>query len=65
MSVKDMIKKEIDKLPDSKLVEVYDFVKFLEIKQEREVLQKASQTLSEKSFENIWDNEEDAVYDSV
>ncbi|HDH04132.1 MAG TPA: toxin-antitoxin system, antitoxin component, Xre family protein [Nitrospirae bacterium] len=65
MSVKDMIKKEIDKLPDSKLVEVYDFVKFLEIKQEREILQKTSQALSEKSFENIWDNEEDAVYDSI
>ena len=65
MSVKDMIKKEIDKLQDSKLVEVYDFVKFLEIKQEREILQKTSQALSEKSFENIWDNEEDAVYDSI
>ena len=65
MSVKDMIKKEIDKLPESKLVEVYDFVKFLEIKQERELLQQASESLSAKSFEKIWDNEEDAVYDSL
>ena len=65
MSVKDMIKKEIDKLPENKLLEVYYFVKFLEIKQERELLQQASESLSEKSFEKIWDNEEDAVYDSL
>ena len=64
-TLKDMIKKEIDKLPESKLVEVYDFVKFLKIKQEREILQQASESLSDKSFEKIWDNEEDAVYDSL
>jgi len=65
MSVKDLIKKEIDKLPENKLAEVYDFIMFLETKQERELLQQASESLSERSFEKIWVNEEDSVYDSL
>ncbi len=65
MSVKELIKKEIDKLPENILVELYDFVKFLGIKKERELIVKASQDLSASSFEKIWDNEEDAVYDSL
>lgn len=65
MTVKDMIKKEIDTLPENILVEVYDFVRFLEIRKDRELLQKVSQALSEKSFNKIWDNKEDAVYDSL
>ncbi len=65
MSVKELIKKEIDKLPENILVELYNYVKFLEIKKERELVVKASQDLSASSFEKIWDNEEDAVYDSI
>ena len=65
MSVKDMIIKEIDKLPENKLAEVYDFIKFLETKQERELLQQSSESLSERSFEKIWVNEEDSVYDKL
>lgn len=65
MLVKDLIKKEIDKLPENMLTEIYDFVRFLEIKNERELLVKASQKLSESSFEKVWDNEEDAAYDSL
>lgn len=65
MTVKDMIKKEIDTLPENIVVEVYDFVRFLEIRKDRELLQKVSQALSEKSFNKIWDNKEDAVYDSL
>ena len=65
MSVKDLIKNEIEKLPESFLLEVYDFIQFLEIKEEKERLIKASEELSRKSFEKVWDNEEDAVYDSL
>ncbi len=65
MLVKDLIKKKIDKLPENMLAEVYDFVRFLEIKKEGELLVKASQKLSEASFEKVWDNEEDAVYDNL
>jgi hypothetical protein len=65
MSVKDMIKEEIDKLPDNLLTEVFDFIQFLETKKEANILAKASQELSSPVFEKIWNNDEDAVYDSL
>ncbi len=65
MSVKEMIKKEIDRLPENLANEVYDFVLFLENKSEIKDLAKASQSLSTTSFQRIWDNEEDAVYDTL
>ncbi len=65
MTVKEMIKKEIDKLPENMLIEVYDFVKFLETKKDRELLTKASQKMAETSFEKIWNNEEDSAYDKL
>ena len=46
MTVKEMIKTEIEKLPES-------------------LLAKASQKLSDASFKKIWDNKEDAGYDSL
>lgn len=65
MSVKEVIKKEIDKLPEDILAEVFDFIQFLESKSGETLLIKASQKLSEVSFKKIWDNKEDAVYDSL
>lgn len=60
-----MIKTEIEKLPENLLAEVFDFIQFLEIKKESNLLAKASQKLSTASFEKIWDSKEDAVYDSL
>jgi hypothetical protein len=60
-----MLKQEIDKLPESILAEVFDFIQFLEFKKEKSMLAKASQELSGASFQKIWDNAEDAVYDSL
>jgi hypothetical protein len=65
MSVKEIIKSEIDKLPENLLSEVLDFIRFLESKKERTMLARASQELSTASFQKIWDNDEDAVYDSL
>jgi hypothetical protein len=62
---KELIKKEIDKLPEDILAEVFDFIQFLESKRERDFLVRSSQELSADSFQRIWDNEEDAVYDTV
>ncbi|MCL4428262.1 MAG: DUF2281 domain-containing protein [Deltaproteobacteria bacterium] len=62
MSGRDLIINEIDRLPEDLLPEVFDFIKFLEAK---ENLASASQFLSEKAFEKIWDNNEDAVYDGL
>jgi hypothetical protein len=65
MLVKEIIKNEIDKLPENLLSEVLDFIRFLESKKERTMLAMASQELSTASFQKIWDNDEDAVYDSL
>lgn len=65
MSVKELIKNEIEKLPENVLHEVLDFIQFLEVKREKMLLVRASQEMSRPSFERIWDNEEDAVYDSL
>ncbi|MBI4839059.1 MAG: DUF2281 domain-containing protein [Nitrospirae bacterium] len=65
MSVKEIIKNEIDKLPENLLAEVFDFIQFLESKRDRILLARASQELSRASFKKVWDNEEDAVYDSL
>lgn len=65
MTVKEMIKKEIDKLPENLLSEVFDFIQFLESKREKSILIKASQDLSASVFQKIWGNEEDAIYDNL
>ena len=65
MTVKDMIKSEIDRLPDNLLVELYDYILFLETKKEKALLTKASQEMSEAAFEKIWVKEEDAAYDTL
>ncbi|HBR18175.1 MAG TPA: hypothetical protein DD725_11335 [Deltaproteobacteria bacterium] len=65
MSIKEMIKNEVDKLPEGLLAEVFDFIQFLEIKRNKNIFAKASQELSTASFKKIWDNKEDAVYDSL
>ena len=52
-------------MPDNLLSEVLDFIQFIEAKKERTLFAKASQELLMPSFEKIWDNDEDAVYDSL
>ena len=63
MSGKDLIINEIDILPEEFLPEILDFIKFLEVKEENTI--HSSQVLSERIFEKIWDNAEDAAYDAL
>ncbi len=63
MTVKELIKKEVDKLPDKLANEVYDFITFLESKNDKDNFAKSAQSISTIPFKKIWDNEEDAVYD--
>ena len=65
LAVKERIINEINRLPESYLSEVFDFILFLESKKDKALLAKASQQLSTASFEKIWDNEEDAAYDKL
>ncbi|MBF0464261.1 MAG: toxin-antitoxin system, antitoxin component, Xre family protein [Nitrospirae bacterium] len=64
MSVKDMIKNEIDKLPEDLLAEVLDYIKIIEMKKEKTLLAETYQELSAPVFATIWNNDEDAVYDN-
>ena len=63
MSGRDLIINEIDRVPEELLPEILDFIKFLEVKEENTI--SSSQVLSERIFENIWDNAEDAAYDAL
>ncbi|MFH1860459.1 MAG: toxin-antitoxin system, antitoxin component, Xre family protein [bacterium] len=53
---------EIKKLPTEKVTSVFDFVEFLRDRKEdvRNITK-----LSEPTFNRIWDNKEDAVYDNI
>jgi len=65
MTVKDLIKSEIEKLPENILEEVLDFIQFLATRREKALLVKDSEEISKAAFKKVWDNEADAVYDSL
>lgn len=56
---------KICRLPPEKVAEVEDFVEFLRYRSENNTLTKAASKLSEKSFQQAWDNTEDAEYDNL
>lgn len=60
----DLIRK-IQFLPQEKLAEVEDFVDFLFQRDNDRRLVRAASKTSEKTFEKIWDNPEDAAYDKL
>ena len=64
MTVKELLKKEIEYLPDNLIEEVYDFILFVENRRHIS-LSNSAQELSMQSFMKIWDNEEDSVYDNL
>ena len=63
MQVEELIEK-IKGLPPERIAEVEDFVDFLSQRDDRRLVQAAAE-LSEGSFREVWDNEEDAAYDSL
>lgn len=65
MTEKEKLIHEIEHLPNELVIEVFDFVKFLEFKIGKVALGKNPQQLSEKVFEKIWNNDSDAIYDSL
>jgi len=52
MSVKDLILKKIEKLPEQYLSEVLDFIRFLEIKTQEEKMETI--IISETSLKKDW-----------
>jgi hypothetical protein len=55
---------KIKSLPPERVAEVEDFVDFIAQRDERRLVQAASR-LSEESFRQVWDNEEDSAYDQL
>ena len=60
----EILIEKIKHLPPQRQVEVENFVDFLTQKDEQKLVQSAMK-MSEKSFEKVWDNDEDAVYDKL
>ena len=56
---------KIRTLPPEKVEEVENFVDFLRQRQEDEPLVRAASRMAEPSFAEVWDNDEDAVYDKL
>ena len=54
---------KIRSLPPNRVTEVEDFVDFLHQRNEDRRLTQAAAKLSEKAFQEVWDNTEDAEYD--
>jgi hypothetical protein len=63
MKSEELIEK-IRNLPPERIAEVEDFVDFIAQRDERRLVQAATK-LSEDSFSQVWDNEEDSVYDQL
>ncbi len=55
---------KIKALPPDKIVEVVDFVDFLAHRDDR-LLVRAASKLSEPTFAEVWNNPDDAEYDSL
>ncbi len=56
---------KIKQLPPQRLAEVEDFVDFLRSRSDAQGLAQAAAKVSEASFAQVWDNDEDAAYDRL
>jgi len=59
------ILEKIRSLPPDKIGQVEDFIDFLIQRGDDRLLTRAASALSEPSFQNVWDNPEDADYDRL
>jgi hypothetical protein len=62
--ISEKLIEKIKSLPPERVAEVEDFVDFIAQRDERRLVQAATE-LSEESFSRVWDNEEDSVYDQL
>jgi len=56
---------KIKQLPPQRLAEVEDFVDFLRTREDQQRLAIAAMKVSEASFGEVWDNDDDAAYDRM
>jgi len=60
-----IIIEKIRALPPERIMEVEDFIDFLRHSSQDRQLRQAAAKLAEKSFQQVWDNTEDAEYDRL
>jgi hypothetical protein len=67
MQVKDeqALLAKIRSLPPERIAEVEDFVDFLRHREDERNLTRAAAQLSEAAFRRVWDNPDDAEYDTL
>jgi len=65
MSVKTILKDEIDNLSEEIAFELFNYLRFIKSKNEKDLIIKANQKNSESSFKKVWDNKEDSIYDDL
>ena len=56
ITMKDLIKREIEKLSGNLLEEIFDFIQFLETKRDKALFVRASQEMSGAAFAKVWDS---------
>ena len=56
---------KILQLPQARLAEVADFVDFLRSREQDRTLTRAAAQTANPSFAAVWDNDADAVYDTL
>jgi len=56
---------KISRLPSERVAEVSDFVEFLLARESDRGLTRDAARLAEPSFQDVWDNPEDSIYDDV
>jgi hypothetical protein len=56
---------KIGQLPPQRVAEVEDFVDFLRAREEEQRLTRAAGRAAEPTFSAVWNNDEDAVYDTL
>ena len=64
-SYEQVLIEKIRALPRERVLEVEDFIDFLRQCSEDRFLSRAAAKLSEKAFQEVWDNPEDAEYDKL
>ncbi len=60
----EQVIKKLENLSPERVHEVEDFIDFLNQK-DQEQLVKVAQMTAEPSFQEVWDNQEDSIYDQL
>ncbi len=62
--IEHMIQK-LNHLTPSRLAEVEDFIDFIQQRDQDKLLRQCVSQASEDSLNKVWDNDDDAIYDSL